>query len=126
MHLLNIFLLEFLMLYPAGRSVKLAGDINPGSFKDPGIEVTRPFFAFGHVFALKAHPSPEFIRLHPAQKGRIVLVMGAIITIALVVIINLFVRRRESLERLVIERTARLEKSEKQHRTIIQTAMDGF
>ncbi|NLA75421.1 MAG: PAS domain S-box protein, partial [Deltaproteobacteria bacterium] len=52
--------------------------------------------------------------------------VGAIITCALVVIINLFVRRRESLEKLVIERTSSLQKSEKQHRSILQTAMDGF
>jgi PAS domain S-box-containing protein len=118
--------LEFTMRYPGGKYIQLASTVNARASEGSGIAVMRPIFAFGRVFFITAHASSEFIKLHSVQRANVTAMAGIIITGALAIIIGLFVRRRDSLEKLVTERTANLEKSEKQHRSIIQTAMDGF
>jgi PAS domain S-box-containing protein len=118
-------LLELSMLYPDGNSIQLAGAINARPFEMSGTDLMRPFFAFGRVFAITAYASPEFIRLHPARRGWIALIVGGIITCALVIIINLFVRRRESLEKLVIERTSSLKKEQERLSNVIEGTHAG-
>ncbi|MBN1905762.1 MAG: response regulator [Deltaproteobacteria bacterium] len=119
-------LLDFSMLYPDGSSIQVAGVNNARPFESAGIEFMRPFFAFGRVFTITAHASPEFIRLHPTRRGQIALMVGAIITCALVIIINLFVRRRKSLEKLVIERTSNLEKEKERLANVIEGTHAGI
>jgi PAS domain S-box-containing protein len=74
----------------------------------------RPILAFGNVYAVVVKPTLAFARVLPLWAGAWALGMGVLMSLAGALIIDLLVRRRKELERLVAERTAALK--EREHR----------
>ena len=91
-----------------------------------GPSMTRPVFAFGKAFAVTAHAGPNFMRLHPARTGWLTCLTGLLLTTALVIVVSAVLRRREELERLVLDRTTALADSEKRFRTLYETTGDAI
>ena len=90
-----------------------------------GLLATRPVFAFGKVFSVTAHAGPEFLHLHPLRAGWLTALAGLLMTAAMVVVISVILRRREQLERLVMERTAALHESEEYLSATLHSIGDG-
>jgi PAS domain S-box-containing protein len=82
-----------------------------------GFSLTRPVLAFGKVFSVTAHPRPEFMRQHPLQAGWMATLTGLLLTAALSMLISLNLRRREELERLVLDRTRALRQANEELQT---------
>jgi PAS domain S-box-containing protein len=91
-----------------------------------GPSMTRPVFAFGKAFAVTAHAGPNFMRLHPARTGWLTCLTGLLLTTALVIVVSAVLRRREELERLVLDRTTALADSEKRFRRLYETTGDAI
>ena len=87
--------------------------------------VTRPVFAFGKVFSVTAHAGPEFMRLYTARTAWFVALSGLLLTGALATVMNMILRRREELERLVFERTVALRDSEERLSATLRSIGDG-
>jgi PAS domain S-box-containing protein len=83
---------------------------------DAAFSAMRPVFAFGKVFAVTAYGGPEFMRLHPLWAGKLAALLGLVLTVALSIVVNIILRRREELERLVVQRTIDLRMSEQSYR----------
>ncbi len=91
-----------------------------------GISLTRPVMAFGKVFSVTAYAGPEFMRLHPVRDGWLVSLTGLVATSSLAILIGVFHRRREQLERLVVDRTSELRDSEIRYRSLLNDMLEGF
>jgi len=87
--------------------------------------ISRPVFAFGKVFSVAAHAGPEFLLLYPARTAWLVALSGLLLTAALAAVMNMILRRREELERLVFERTAALRESEERLSATLRSIGDG-
>ncbi len=112
----NSVLMELALRRKDGTSESLAMSWQADRLPITGISLTLPILAFGKVFSVTAHAGPEFMRLHPAQGGWMAVLTGLTLTAALAMVINLNLRRREDLERLVLARTRELQKSEQSYR----------
>ena len=112
----NSMLMELALRRKDGTSESLAMSWQADRLPITGISLTLPILAFGKVFSVTAHAGPEFMRLHPAQGGWMAVLTGLTLTAALAMVINLNLRRREDLERLVLARTRELQKSEQSYR----------
>jgi len=86
------------------------------NFPTGGLSIVRPVFAFGKVFAMTVHAGPGFMRRHAVWGGWMVLPVGLMFSAGMCVLILLVLRRRETLERMVAERTAALRESEQSYR----------
>lgn len=96
-----------------GHSRKLATCPQPAPDDDGIAGLTRPILAFGKVFALTAHPGPEFMQGYPIrQQAAKTVVMGMALSLAIAIIIKLIIRRGKELEHLVAARTLELGESE--------------
>ena len=83
------------------------------------LSTIRPVYAFGKVFAVKAFAGPDFLERYPLRAGWLVLLIGIVLTLAVALVINTLLRRRETLERLVAARTADLGVSETLQRHLL-------
>ena len=89
---------------------------NPDFPPSNEISLSRPIFAYGKVFAVKVHPGTEFIReYHQVWAAALGGVVGLLLTVCLAVVIQVLLRRRDNLERLVAERTAALLRESEEH-----------
>ncbi len=87
--------------------------------------IMRPILAFGKTFIIKAHAWPEFLRIHPARAGLSVALSGLLLTAALTIVVSVLLRNRQALEKLVLERTAALLKSEEHLAATLRSIGDG-
>ncbi len=78
--------------------------------------VSIPVFAFGKSFAVTAYAGPDFQHAQPRQTGAFVFLAGLALTAMIAGLSHATLRRREDLERLVIERTSALTASEQSYR----------
>jgi len=72
----------------------------------------RPVVAFGKTFAVTASTGPGFLALHPLRLAWLTSLTGLCLTASLAIVLSLTVRRREKLERLVLQRSTELQHSE--------------
>lgn len=79
------------LLHPDGSSEPLAGS---GKSLSGEFSIVRPVLAFDKTFALRARPSADFMRLHPARGGISFAVLGVLLTAAVTVIFGLMFRNR--------------------------------
>ena len=107
----NSVLIELVLQRKDGTSESLANSWQADSPPLTGISLTRPLLAFGKVFSVTAHAGPEFMRLNTLRAGWMATLTGLALTAALSMLISLNLRRREELERLVLERTRELRES---------------
>ena len=119
-------ILELSLLHPDKTSEQLAVFWDSDSTPDPEISVTNPFFAFGKVFTVTVYPGPEFMRLYrPIWEALRIFVVGLLFTCVLVWVLILLLRRREDLERQVLERTSALCESEERLSATLRSIGDG-
>ncbi len=71
----------------------------------------RPILAFGRTYAVAAHPTADFLAGHSTRLAGLVLLAGLSITAAATLMITFVSHRRETMERLVDERTYELASS---------------
>ena len=90
-----------------------------------GLAATRPVLVFGKVFAVTARAGPEFTRLHQVRAGWLAALTGLALTAAIAGAVSIMLRRREELERLVLERTAALRESEEHLSATLRSIGDG-
>ena len=77
------------------------------------ISLKRPIFAYGKAFAVTARPGPEFMqKYHPVWAATLGALIGFLLTGSLGIMVNVLLRRRDNLERLVVERTVALRESQ--------------
>ena len=77
------------------------------------ISLTRPIFAYGKAFAVTARPGPEFMHeYHQVWAASLGAMIGFLLTGSLGIVVNVLLRRRDNLERLVVERTVALSESQ--------------
>ena len=97
-------LLELALVRPTAPPDPLASAPSQRHPLPAGLTTLRPLLAFGKVFAITVHASPEFMRQHPLRLSWLVGLAGVGLTLALVIILQVLNRRRENLEQLVAER----------------------
>ncbi|MFA6010462.1 MAG: response regulator [Desulfobacteraceae bacterium] len=90
------------------------------------LSVVFPVFAFGRVYVITAHAGPDFIGIYPVWQGMVTLLVGLILSITIATVISLILRRREELERLIVERTVALRESETMHRLLLANIPVGI
>jgi PAS domain S-box-containing protein len=91
-----------------------------------GPVVTRPIAVWGILLSVDSHPGDVFLRLYPTRAWWLTLLIGLLLTAALTTIVSMVLRRRDELERLVIERTASLSESEARYRELFEQSMDAI
>ncbi len=104
----NSALMELALQREDGTSEPLAKTWQPSHPPLTGISLTRPIRAFGRLFSVTTHAGPEFVRLHPMRAGKLTALTGLTLSVTLAMVVSLNLRRREELERLVSDRTAKL------------------
>ncbi len=112
--------IELTMLRPGGASEPLSATCDKDAIRKAEFVLSCPVLAFGKVFAIKVHASRGFLDLHPMHMGRMTIVAGLLLASSLAAMLHLILRRRETLELLVVERTRDLQASEE--RSHAQTA----
>ena len=75
------------------------------------LNLVIPFFVFGRVFAVVAHPGPDFSAVYPLDNWILVLAFGFTLTFSLSLLVGYLTNRRFHLEREVRERTEELRES---------------
>ena len=95
--------------------------------RHPGSQyvASRPILAFGKVFSVNAQAGPAFMQLHPSRAGWLTALAGLLLTVSVSVVLDMIIRRREKLERLVSERTAALRESEERLAATLRSIGDG-
>ena len=112
----NSALMELTLRRMDGTSEPLATSWQADQPPLTGVSMTRPILAFGKVFYVTACAGPDFMRLHPVRNRWMAVLTGLVATTAMVVLIGVLHRRREQLERVVIDRTIELRESEQSYR----------
>lgn len=82
---------------------------------------SQPIFAFGKVYAMVVHPGPDFTSTYPNYVGWSTTVLGIILTLMTAIVVNSFVSRRFSLEKMVLERTEDLQQSEQKYKNLAES-----
>lgn len=85
----------------------LASSGDTGRVPDSEHSIQRLVFAFGRVFAVTIYSGRGFLIMghHPGQAALVTLLMGLLLTSAIVLLVDSLLRRRGELERLVAEMT---------------------
>jgi PAS domain S-box-containing protein len=100
--------LELTLVRPEEISAVLAASWHGNHHPGQGFFVTRPVFAFGKTFLVNAYPNQAFMSLYPLQAGKLVALLGLLLTAIVVVLTGVVRRERQQLELEVAERTAEL------------------
>ena len=73
------------------------------------LAASYPIFIFGKSYAAEISPSREFMEMYPARGAQLVAFFGIILTMMSAALVQSMKRRRESLEKLVLDRTRELD-----------------
>lgn len=108
-------ILELVQLRKGEKAERLA-TTDTGGEEEPqrldSLVFSRPVLAFGNTYALVVRPTSAFMHVTPLWAGLLALGMGTVMSLACALIVDLLVRRRKELERLVAERTVALKERE--------------
>jgi PAS domain S-box-containing protein len=120
--------LQLVHLHAKGPAELLVASPVAAGGSDSELVLTRPVFAFGQTLGLTVRAGPEFMRRHPLQDGWLAGLTGGMVTVALAILIQVLVRRREQLELQVIAQTADLrdrERTLRKQRNVLADIIDG-
>jgi len=99
--------LDLFQLYPDKAPIQIGctdpiEKIHPHGFQNlPQGSVIQPLLIFGNTYALVAHPTADFMAIHPHHGIWLISLAGIALTVSLAWILGLFVHRRERLTQLV-------------------------
>jgi PAS domain S-box-containing protein len=93
----------------------------------PGTQISfhRPALAFGKAFTVTALAGPGFLRQRSLHDVWWSALMGLVLTTAFAVSLGLQFKRRNGLERLVVERTREIQDSEARFRQLAEATFEG-
>jgi len=111
---------ELSLLRKDGPPVRLAASGDAGRPPASGLSAMRPILIFGKVFAVTAHAGPGFESIHQVRAGWLTAFAGLLLTTTATLVVGVFTRRRDELERLVSARTSELRESEERHRAMFE------
>jgi len=111
--------LDLSILHPNSAPESLASG-GHASRQRSDYSAMRPVVAFGKTFAITARAGPEFLALHPLWLVWLTALTGLCLTAALAIVLSLTLRRREKLERLVLQRSTELRHSEERFAQLAQ------
>jgi PAS domain S-box-containing protein len=86
---------------------------------------SQPLLAFGRAFLLTVRPGPRLWRQDVRSAGWMTLSLGMLLTVAVAMVVQVGVRRRDSLERLVAMRTEALRRSQEFSRRLFDDSPDA-
>ncbi|WP_143339729.1 EAL domain-containing protein [Ectothiorhodospira magna] len=114
--------MEFWLLHPDGLHSVLAASNHANPLERTGYMLERPILGFGEAFLLRVRPGPDFpgARHHLASLGTGL--AGTVLTVMLSIVVGLVIRRRETLEHAVLERTLALQ----EFRSAVEQSDDGI
>ncbi|MBF0574255.1 MAG: CHASE domain-containing protein, partial [Desulfamplus sp.] len=122
----NSLFMEVSILHKNRPSEHIADGWNKDNIPSKGeLRVTLPIFAFGKVFALTAYAGGELLNIYSIWSVILTAFTGIIFTSAISIMVLLIIRRRESLESLVLKRTAELNTSESMQRILLDNLPAG-
>jgi PAS domain S-box-containing protein len=104
--------LTLALLCPDGTRTALADTRTEQRTVDAGLAVSRPIPIFGRTFLATAIAGPDWLDQHPTRAGVLTAIVGLLLTMASAIVLTLQLRRRESLELLVAQRTHDLSERE--------------
>ncbi|MEW6439881.1 MAG: PAS domain S-box protein [bacterium] len=125
-----------LLLLEPGRPAALLASTDPEDtrnhegtagilHRDAHAAFTSPVFAFGKAYALVIYPGPGLLTARPGRAGRLVFLVGLVLTALATARIGAAAGRRRELERQVAARTAALRESEEKFRLLFENALVG-
>lgn len=119
--------LEMFWLQPRQAPESLGRNI-PWAQQSPDFVLNRPILAFGQTYVLRLQPAADYLARLPLRGVWLTLISGLLLTLALLALAALLLRRQESLEALLqvrskalLEREARFEDLARQSRTVISS-----
>ena len=87
----------------------LSTEWNAKDCQDSELSAMGSTMAYGRVFGINAHASPDYLRSLPVRSDWFVALTGLGLSAALFIKLSVMLRRREELEGLVVERTHKLQ-----------------
>ncbi|MFP4207987.1 MAG: EAL domain-containing protein [Wenzhouxiangella sp.] len=118
----NALAMDLWMLHEDGTRELLARSDANRSTESQALTLERPLLMFGRTFLVRAEPTRGYWRAQSDLAVAGTLLAGLLLTLMLATVVGLVVRRRESLERAVRERTAALQ----EFRTAVEQSIDGI
>lgn len=112
---------ELLLLRADGSHQSLRQNGSNPIFTHARRTLNRPVLVYGEVFLIRASPGPAFLRSQRSLASLGTALSGTLLTLMLGAVVGLVVRRRESLERAVQERTLALQ----EFRSALEQTDDG-
>lgn len=118
-------------LQPRGESLFIAGSCNqcgPACFEDAasGLGITVPVFRFGKAYAIRLIPDRVWLADHPLRNGKIVGIVGLLITILVSSLVTTISNRHYNLEKQIEVYTVDLRASETKFRLLTTLVPAGI
>jgi len=95
-------------------------DPPPGGDANPGARV--PLFVLGNSYLLVFEPTPLFSRIFPERAGRVLLLSGLILTLALTLLVGFILSWQRRLRWELERQSAGWRRSEKKFQTLVEKA----
>ncbi len=108
--------LTLALLRPDGTRTALADTRTEQATTGASLTVSRPIPIFGHTVLATAIAGPSWLDQHPTRAGLWTMSVGLLLTMACAIVLALLLRRRESLESMVAQRTQALAEREASYR----------
>ncbi|MBN2220535.1 MAG: CHASE domain-containing protein [Kosmotogaceae bacterium] len=103
--------LLFSMGHNYGFSINPSAHSSLWHYDVSGLNLVVPVFVFGRVFAVVAHPGPDFSTVYPLDNWIFILAIGLTLTFSLSILVGYLTNRSFHLEREVGKRTEELRES---------------
>lgn len=122
----NTVLMDLSFIQKDSSSELIESSWDKSNTPDMDLTTVFPVFAFGRVYVVTAYAGADFIRIYPVWQGWMILFAGLMLSFMIAAVISLILRRREELERLIVERTVALRESETMHRQLFERSPDAY
>ncbi len=122
----NSIIMDLSFIHGNGECEPIVSSWDKTSERNDDLACSFPVFAFGKVYLITTHAGPEFTSLYSVWQGWTALLTGIMISCGITLIMGLFLKRREELERLIVERTEALRESETMHRQLFECSPDAY